>query len=151
MVFHHPPFLFFHFPHQQKRPVQRRAKLPAFCPQFVHALSSWRHFCSKSNPSFIGMVTTLYSYRGMIHPPNRSSANLHSNSNHPPLRKQENRCAPSCSRELRSLLAAKPPTGRFCWFLLIGSKPGTFSLTKSSPIGKRKFSCRFSLQKALER
>jgi len=27
---------------------------------------------------------------------------------------------------------------------------GTFSLTKSSPIGKRIFSCRFSLQKALE-
>ena len=44
--------------------------------------------------------------------------------------------------------AEKPPTGRFFWVLLIGRLSGTFSLTKSSPICKRHFSCRFSLQKA---
>ena len=50
---------------------------------------------------------------------------------------------------LRGFADAQPSTGRLGWNVQNGSLPGTFSLTKSSPIGKRKFSCRFSLQKAL--
>ena len=45
-------------------------------------------------------------------------------------------------------IASQPSTGRLGWFHQIGSWLGTFSLTKSSPICKRHFSCRFSLQKA---
>ena len=45
-------------------------------------------------------------------------------------------------------IASQPSAGRLGWFHQIGSWLGTFSLTKSSPICKRHFSCRFSLQKA---
>ena len=45
-------------------------------------------------------------------------------------------------------IASQPSTGRLGWFHQIGSWLGTFSLTKSSPICKRHFSCRFSLQKS---
>ena len=45
-------------------------------------------------------------------------------------------------------IAGKPSTGRFSGVVLAGRLLGTFSLTKSSPICKRNFSCRFSLQKA---
>ena len=102
MVFHHPPFLFFHFPHQQKRPFSDAQNFHPSAPSSFMLSSSWRHFCSKSNPSFIGTVTTLYSYRGMIHPPNRSSANLHSNSNHPPLEEAGETLRPLLLSELRS-------------------------------------------------
>src|SRR5699024_2538782 len=35
---------------QQKRPVQRRAKLPPFCPQFIHALFELAAFLLKIKP-----------------------------------------------------------------------------------------------------
>ena len=49
---------------------------------------------------------------------------------------------------LRILSPPNLPENGWAGLYTTASLPGTFSLTKSSPIRKRIFSCRFSLQKA---
>ena len=120
MVFHHPPFLFFHFPHQQKRPVQRRAKLPPFCPQFVHALFELAAFLLKIKPQLYrnGNDLILISRHDSSSQPLICEPAFQFQASTPEEAGETLR--PSCP-QASVLVTAKPPTGRFCWFLFNGS------------------------------